>query len=74
MNLFIENYRVSKIMTECFYNKNYLIYSDGGVFSKPRKGTRKNNWLTGCINSDGYCNIKINNKTYKLHRLVVIAF
>jgi len=56
-------------MTECFYNKNYLIYSDGGVYNQ-----KYDRWLTGHINSDGYRDIKINSDTFRLHRLVALHY
>tara|TARA_R110000824_G_scaffold359051_1_gene546585 strand:- start:242 stop:688 length:447 start_codon:yes stop_codon:yes gene_type:complete len=48
---------------------NYLIYPDGRVWSKKR-----NRFLKGWINSDGYVDIDIQRKTRKVHRLVAEAY
>tara|TARA_R110000787_G_scaffold4202_3_gene16279 strand:+ start:101 stop:559 length:459 start_codon:yes stop_codon:yes gene_type:complete len=52
---------------------NYLIYEDGGVWSKPRRKT-KGGFLKQMIDKDGYKRIHLNNKNgkknFSVHRLV----
>ena len=54
---------------------NYLIYSDGRIWSKPRKG-RKGRYMKHTLNSDGYYRVclseKCKEKTFKVHRLLAI--
>lgn len=54
---------------ECIFNNNYLIYSDGKVFSKI-----SNRFITGDKNNIGYKRVIIDNKKYFIHRLVAIHF
>ena len=52
---------------------NYYIFTDGSVYSK-----YKNRFLEGCKNKIGYLQIGLRNKdgrkTYRIHRLLAIAF
>jgi len=56
---------------------DYLIYPDGRVWSKPRKGT-KGGYIKHYLNSDGYWNIQLSEKSkgksFKVHRLLAIHF
>jgi len=53
----------------CFYNDNYLIYSDGRVYNH-----KYDRWLEGSIDQDGYRRFDIGGKPYKGHRLVAIHY
>jgi len=56
---------------------NYLIYRDGRVWSKARKGT-KGGFLKSWINSEGYCEIELTEKSkrirFKVHRLIALHY
>tara|TARA_R110002126_G_C10134819_1_gene469947 strand:+ start:73 stop:531 length:459 start_codon:yes stop_codon:yes gene_type:complete len=52
---------------------NYLIYTDGRVWSKSRRG-RTGKFLNGWINSDGYKNVSLNQYSRLIHRLVAQAY
>lgn len=64
VNLNNENY-IKKIKSEDGY---YVTY-DGKVWSEKRK-----KWLKPTINSHGYYKVCLNNKQFKVHRLVAEAF
>lgn len=51
--------------------EDYYITEDGRVISTKGKEPKE---LKFRINSDGYCDIKLKKKNYKIHRLVAIAF
>ena len=50
-------------------HENYLIYNDGRVFSK-----KTNKFLKSIPNNKGYHKIKIDKKTFSIHRLVAEYF
>ena len=50
-----------------------LVRSNGEVFV-PANGSNKAHWTFGCKYRDGYLYVKINGKTYSVHRLVLEAF
>ena len=56
-------------MEKYIFNNNYIIHSDGRVWSVRRK-----KFLKPGINSGGYKLVKLNNKCYNIHRLVAEAF
>lgn len=48
---------------------NYILYSDGRIFSDKKK-----RYLTGTLDSYGYRQVKLNGDLYLLHRLVALHF
>jgi hypothetical protein len=56
-------------MEKYIFNNNYIVYSDGTVYSVRRK-----KFLKPGINSTGYKLVVLNGKSYNLHRIVAQAF
>jgi len=57
---------------------NYLIYRDGRIWSKPRKGRVTGRYMTHFLNSHGYYYVQLTEKskrkTISVHRLLAIHF
>ena len=57
-------------MEKYIFNNNYIVYSDGTVYS-----VRRNKFLKPGLNkTTGYKNIELIGKTFTIHRLVAEAF
>jgi len=58
--------------------ENYLIYSDGRIWSKKRSKWSKGKFMKPRINKDGYFYLTLCNKgkqtTHKIHRLVALHY
>ena len=52
--------------------KNLFDYKDGFLYWKESGSGRKINRPIGCKNKDGYLQCKVNNKQWKVHRLIWI--
>lgn len=53
--------------------KELFEYRDGKLFWKTsRKNQIKINTEAGCVSTSGYCDIRVNNKLYRAHRLIFL--
>lgn len=50
--------------------KEYFDYSDGNLIWRVNKGRSKKGDIAGSMDSKGYLQIKLNQKVYRLHRLI----
>jgi len=58
-----------EIWTECYLDNNYVVSNLGRVMFVP---TQRLN--IGSLDKSGYRNVSINNKNYRLHRLILQSF